>query len=90
MEMFAFKLNLKISPNEKITLYIYIYDIVSPFHLFKIIFISAQLKFSNEIFNNQMTQSPIVGFYVVYLPYSLKNVVDYLIKLIMGVMCLRF
>jgi hypothetical protein len=87
MKMFAFKLNLKISPNDKIP---YIYDIVSLFHLFKIIFISAQLKLSNENFNNQRTQSPIVGFYVVYLPYSLKNVVEYLIKLIRGVMCLRF
>jgi hypothetical protein len=66
------------------------FDIVSPFHLYNIIFISAQLKFSNEKINNQMTQSPIAGFYVVYLPYSSKNVVEYLIKLIRGVMCLRF
>lgn len=68
----------------------FIYDIVSPFHLFKIIFISAQSKFSNENFNNQMTESPIVDFYVICLLYSLKNVVEYLIKLIKGVMCLRF
>lgn len=39
----------KNSPNEKIPS-LKKNDIVSPFHLYKIIFINAQLKFSNEIF----------------------------------------